>query len=77
MHDKYLFSQLWDKGHTPIKVDILDKYLKDYTNKQDAELLLIGFKEGFRLQYTGPRFSNFCQNLLSVEGHREETKHNC
>ena len=48
--------------------------MNDYPNKQDAELLLTGFKEGFRLQYTGPRFSTFCKNLKSVECHKDETK---
>jgi hypothetical protein len=34
---------------------VLEKYLAEYNNRGDAELLLSEFKYGFRLQYTGPR----------------------
>jgi hypothetical protein len=39
-----------------------------------AELLLPGFKYGFRLQYTGPRISVWSTNLVNVETHKAETQ---
>jgi hypothetical protein len=40
----------------------------------DAELLLSGFKYGFRLQYTGPRISVWSKNVVSVESHKAKTQ---
>lgn len=74
---KALFSQLWDKGHTRITVDILETCLKDYTNKQDAELLLRSFKEGLRRLLPSihrTTFFKFLSKSMSVERHREVTK---
>jgi hypothetical protein len=51
----------------------LEKYLANYPKRIDAELLLNGFSEGFRLQYAGPRFSSSAKNLLSAELHQDET----
>jgi hypothetical protein len=65
---------LWHKGSTPIKINVPDKYLAEYNNKGDAELLLSGFKYGFRLQYTGPRISVWSTNLVNVETHKAETQ---
>ena len=50
-----LKDRLWHKDRTPIKINVLDKYLVEYNNRGDTELLLSGLKYGFRLQYTGPR----------------------
>ena len=36
-------------------------------------MLLLGFIEGFRLNYTGPRISSFASNLISAEVHKTET----
>ncbi|CAC5419493.1 unnamed protein product [Mytilus coruscus] len=58
-----------DKGLTPINTIKSTKYLGDYTNIVDAQLLLQGFSFGFRLQYEGQRISttakknDVCRNL--------------
>jgi hypothetical protein len=54
--DKDLLSQLWIKGSTHIKSDVLGRYLVCYPNQLVARELYRGFTEGFRLQYTGPVF---------------------
>lgn len=64
---------LWHKGWTPIKILPLQKYLLAYENVEDAQLLLEGFTEGFRLQYTGPRKAVNAQNLVSALIHNTET----
>ena len=64
---------MWEKGKTPINVVNLEKYLANYPKRIDAELLLNGFSEGFKLQYAGPRFSSSTHNLLSAELHQDET----
>lgn len=66
-------DKLWDLGYSPVKIDSLNSYLKLYGNKPDAELLLSGFTEGFRLQYKGPRFSFISRNLLSALALRDDT----
>lgn len=50
--------------------------MKEYSvhNSNDAEVLLKGFLEGFRLAYTGPRISCFSTNLISADIHKDETK---
>ena len=48
--------------------------MSGYTNVDDVQLLLQGFKDGFRLIYVGPRTSCSSQNLLSAERHQKETK---
>jgi len=71
--DAELLQHLWDKGSTPIKIDCLQRYLSCYKNKTDASLLLSGFTEGFRLQYTGPRVPILASNLISTEVHKADT----
>jgi hypothetical protein len=39
-----LKDRLWHKGRTPININVLDKYLVEYNNRGDAELLLSGLK---------------------------------
>ena len=46
--------------------------LTDYPNLSDATLLLDGFKQGFKLNYTGPRYSKEFDNLLSVKENPKE-----
>ncbi|VDI49648.1 Hypothetical predicted protein, partial [Mytilus galloprovincialis] len=50
-------DQLWVKGHTPVKVHVLEKYLTNYYNRHDPELLFPRFRDGFRFNYVGPRLS--------------------
>ncbi|CAG2246133.1 unnamed protein product [Mytilus edulis] len=63
--DKKKFQfDIWQLGFSPIKVDILENMLTDYPNFSDATLLLDGFKQGFKLNYTGPRYSKEFDNLI-------------
>jgi hypothetical protein len=50
-----LLQQLWDLGKTPITLSVLKKYIESYDIESDRNLLIAGFAEGSRLQYTGPR----------------------
>lgn len=52
----------------------MEKYLKLYSNCEDADLLLHGFKEGFHINYNGPRISVISKNLVSAEIYKEEAK---
>ena len=72
-NDEALLSSLWELGKTPVKVDVLKKYIATYDKVLDRELLVTGFSEGFRLQYTGPRLSVFSKNLVSADNNRLET----
>ncbi|CAC5402846.1 unnamed protein product [Mytilus coruscus] len=74
IQDQEIKDQLWVKGHTPVKVHVLEKYLTNYYNRHDAELLFTGFRDGFRLNYVGPRLSVWSKNLISAEMHKNETK---
>ena len=53
---------------------VLQKYLFDFDNQEDSKLLLSGFKDGFRLNYVGPRMSFMSKNLVSAEMNKMETK---
>ena len=71
--DSELMRHLWDSGWTPINIVNLKKYLLEYDKVDDAMLLMQGFSEGFRLQYTGSRVSVDAKNLISAEVHKTET----
>ena len=43
--------------------------LSNYPSRDVADKLFEGFKYGFKLQYTGPRVSVVCKNLLSAYQH--------
>jgi len=45
---------------------VLDKYLSDYPNLEDSKLLYNGFKNGFYINYCGPRCAFDSNNLKSV-----------
>ena len=68
-----MLKKLWDKGWTPIKITVLQKYLANYKNQIDAKLLLDGFTKGFHLQYTGPRMAVDAKNLNSANIYKFET----
>lgn len=72
--DLDLLQHLWDKGRTPVKIDILKLEPENYDNREEAAYLLSGFIEGFRLHYSGPRISTFSDNLISAQTHISETK---
>ena len=65
---------MWHKGSTPIKSNVLEKYLAEYNNRGDADILLSGFKYGFRLQYAGPLISVRSKNIVSVDTHKAEAQ---
>ena len=46
---------------------MLQKFLFDYPNKDDAKILAEGFQNRFRLNYSGPVAKRTCKNLLSVQ----------
>ena len=73
LSDKDLLSQLWVKGITHNKSDVLGRYLVCYPNQLVARELHKGFTEGFRLQYTCPRFSVCSSNLASASQFKNET----
>lgn len=65
-------SRLMDLGKTPIKTARIEHYLQFYPNRRDAQILLEGFKNGFKVNYRGPRQSFDCSNLISARQHEAE-----
>ena len=61
------YDDIFKKGYSPINIDNLTKMLSTYPNKKTAKFLEDGFKNGFSLQYTGPRVHYFANNLKSAE----------
>lgn len=59
-------------GNTPIRVNVLRDYLQFYPNREDAILLIDGFTNGFKVNYSGPRLPFDCKNLISAEQHAHE-----
>lgn len=53
---------------TPVKVNVLGQFLEGYDDHLQT-YLYEGFKQGFKIQYQGPRQQRFCKNLLSVQQH--------
>lgn len=51
---------------TPVKVNVLGQFLEGYDDHLKT-FLYEGFKQGFKIQYQGPRQQRFCKNLLSVQ----------
>jgi hypothetical protein len=50
-------DQLMQLGRTPVKVERLSEFLNFYPNRKNAQILLHGFLNGFRVNYDGPKFS--------------------
>jgi hypothetical protein len=42
-------------GRAPVKVERLSEFLKLYPNRKNAQILLHGFLNGFRVNYDGPK----------------------
>ncbi|KAK6172556.1 hypothetical protein SNE40_016187 [Patella caerulea] len=55
----------YSKVNTPINVNILEKYLDGYDQAKKT-YILNGFREGFFLEYNGPRRAQSCPNLKSA-----------
>jgi hypothetical protein len=51
---------------SPINVSCLSTYLVNYPDQRSATELLMGFQNGFILQYIGPRVTTDCNNLKSL-----------
>jgi len=59
-------SKILNKLPTPVRADTLETYLQGYD--PDKKLYLLnGFRNGFSLEYTGPRNSYNCCNLKSAK----------
>ena len=56
------------KGPSLIKVAVLEAWLLDYPRQEDANYLLAGFKEGFRIPAVGEQKAFSAKNLKSVHG---------
>lgn len=56
------------KGPSPIRLEVLECWLKDYPNQQDRSYLLEGFRLGFRIPFQGSRTPYMAPNLKSVQG---------
>jgi hypothetical protein len=59
-------SGLWDLGKTPVRISTLDALLENYPITEDKIKLSQGFKNGFRLEYKGPRISITTKKLKSA-----------
>ncbi|XP_053388195.1 uncharacterized protein LOC128551371 [Mercenaria mercenaria] len=66
-----LKENLWELAATPINLDVLEGKIEKYPNTYDKAFILDGFKNGFKLNYTGPRFSIHSSNLLSAQTNAE------
>jgi len=53
-------------GKTPINIGVLCDYLQIYPNGQDADLLIDGFQNGFRLGFVGEKIGTEAKNLKSA-----------
>ncbi len=60
-------GEIFKLGLSPIKVPMLEQLLQYYDDTTNRDLLLLGFKQGFRLGYTGPRKPQFAEPLTSVK----------
>ncbi|KAJ8310239.1 hypothetical protein KUTeg_012104 [Tegillarca granosa] len=60
------FQDLVKGAKTPITPHALEILKRFDRNKSDANLLVDGFTNGFKLNYHGPRVAKDCQNLRSV-----------
>ncbi|KAJ1216844.1 hypothetical protein NDU88_004443 [Pleurodeles waltl] len=59
---------LWEKARTPVKLNRLRLWLERYGDRQAAQVLFLGFSEGFSLAYEGPRIRRWADNLKYVKG---------
>lgn len=56
------------KGPSPIKTEVLERWLQHYPRHEAASCLLLGFKVGFRIPVVGDRFASRAGNLRSING---------
>ncbi|XP_053161001.1 uncharacterized protein LOC128349104 [Hemicordylus capensis] len=62
---------LLEKGPSPIRIRVLEHFLREYPLKAQARYLREGFQYGFRIPYMGPRIHSMAPNLRSVVGMEE------
>jgi hypothetical protein len=62
---------MWAFASLPVKTDELEKLLEFYPDRSIADILLKGFKYGFKLNHTGPKGSCAYDNLLSIKQNPE------
>ena len=55
-----------EKGHSPIRVQVLEDWLRTYPRKDDGKYLLDGFRYGFRIPAVGKSKAFMAWNLWSV-----------
>ena len=48
-------TDIWALGITPIKLENLEIVIKNYPDQETAKDLFEGFRDGFKLQFKGPR----------------------
>ena len=65
-----LFVPLPNKIETAVNADNLSVKLDDYPFPDLKDYLLCGFRQGFRLGYTGPHFSITPKNLKSASDNK-------
>ncbi|XP_053143317.1 uncharacterized protein LOC128341176 isoform X1 [Hemicordylus capensis] len=57
-----------EKGPSPVKLPVLERLLRDYPLREQAQYLSQGVTFGFRIPYIGSRVHSMSPNLKSVEG---------
>ena len=55
------------EGPSPIKVSVSEAWLQDYPRRTDAQYLLDGFKDGFRISVLGEHKAFFAKNVKVQE----------
>ncbi|KAK3103148.1 hypothetical protein FSP39_016826 [Pinctada imbricata] len=65
-------QKLWDMAPTPINTSVLETMLQYYPDKQIAQELILGFKNGFSIHYTGIRSPIIAKNMKSATAHAEQ-----
>ena len=63
--DQTLLAGIWELGQTPIDSSRLEYWLQNYDNTEKS-YLIYGFREGFKLEYSGPRHPYRSKNLYSA-----------
>ena len=66
MLSEYDRFDVWELAYSPIKLNKLKECLELYPNRNDAQILLDGFSNGFKINYHGPRLPFETKNLKSV-----------
>ena len=71
---KTMSNKIWALGKSPIKIPALSRWASSYPRADIGRELILGFSNGFRIHYQGPRVSTFAKNLKSTVSHEAETR---